>query len=119
MTYRIERLNSLLRHEISDIIQRQVKDPRLGDFVSVTLVEVSSDLKFAKVYISSMGTESEKKETLRVLSSAAGFIRHELGNRMQARRVPELNFRLDETIEKADRVLRLIDRISEEEKTQS
>jgi ribosome-binding factor A len=119
MTYRIERLNSLLRQEISDIIQRQVKDPRLGEFVSVTSVEVSSDLKFAKVNISSLGTEIEKKETLRALSSAAGFIRHELGNRLQARRIPELSFRLDETIEKANRVLRLIDRISEEEKTQS
>lgn len=119
MTYRIERLNSLLRQEISDIIQRHVKDPRLGVFVSVTAIDVSSDLKFAKVYVSSMGTESEKKETLRALNSAAGFIRHELGNRMQARRIPELNFRLDETIEKADRVLRLIDRISEEENTQS
>lgn len=116
MTYRIERLNSLLRQEISDLIQRQVKDPRLGTFVSVTAVEISSDLKFAKVYVSRLGTETEKKETLQALASAAGFIRHELGNRMQARRIPELSFRLDETIEKADHVLRLIDRIGEEEK---
>lgn len=115
MTYRIERLNSLLRQEISDLIQRQVKDPRLGTFVSVTAVDISSDMKFAKVYISRLGTESEKKETLQALVSASGFIRHELGNRMQTRRIPELSFRLDDTIEKADRVLRLIDRISEEE----
>lgn len=119
MTYRIERLNSLLRQEISDLIQRQVKDPRLGTFVSVTAVEVSSDLKFAKVFISRLGTLADKKETLQALVSAAGFIRHELGNRMQARRVPELSFRLDETIEKADHVLRLIDRISSEEKSKS
>ena len=119
MTYRIERLNSLLRQEISDIIQRQVKDPRLGVFVSVTAVDVSSDLKFAKVYVSCMGSENEKVDTLKALTSAAGFIRHELGNRMQARRIPELSFRLDDTIEKADRVLRLIDQISEEEDTES
>ena len=118
MTYRIERLNSLLRQEISDIIQRQVKDPRLGVFVSVTAVDVSSDLKFAKVFISCMGSENEKKDTLKALASAAGFIRHELGNRMQARRIPELSLRLDDTIEKADRVLRLIDQISEEEDTE-
>jgi ribosome-binding factor A len=118
MTYRIERLNSLLRQEISDIIQRQVKDPRLGVFVSVTAVDVSSDLKFAKVYVSCMGSENEKKDTLKALTSAAGFIRHELGNRMQARRIPELSLRLDDTIEKADRVLRLIDQISEEEDTE-
>jgi ribosome-binding factor A len=119
MTYRIERLNSLLRQEISDLIQRQVKDPRLGTFISVTAVEVSSDLKFAKVYISRLGTQTEKKETLEALASASGFIRHELGNRMQARRIPELSFRLDESIEKADHVLRLIDRISNEEKAKS
>lgn len=119
MTFRIERLNSLLRQEISDLLQRQVKDPRLGSFISVTAVDISSDLKFAKVYISRMGTEAEKKETLEALSSASGFIRHELGNRIQARRVPELSFRLDETIEKADRVLRLIDRISAQEEVNS
>jgi ribosome-binding factor A len=119
MTYRIERLNSLLRQEISDLIQRQVKDPRLGTFISVTSVEVSSDLKFAKVNISRLGTDVEKKETLQALTSASGFIRHELGNRMQTRRIPELTFRLDETIEKADHVLRLIDRISNEEKADS
>lgn len=119
MTFRIERLNSLLRQEISDLLQRQVKDPRLGSFISVTAVDISSDLKFAKVYVSRMGTEAEKKETLEALSSASGFIRHELGNRIQARRVPELSFRLDDTIEKADRVLRLIDRISAQEEVNS
>ncbi len=119
MTYRIERLNSLLRQEISDIIQRQVKDPRLGVFVSVTAVDVSSDLKFAKVFVSCMGSEDEKKDTLKALTSAAGFIRHELGNRMQARRIPEVSFRLDDTIEKADKVLRLIDQISVVEDTES
>ena len=115
MTYRIERLNSLLRQEISDLIQRYVKDPRLGTFVSVTNVEVSSDLKFAKVHVSRLGSEEEKRATIKALISASGYIRHELGDRMKSRRIPELSFRLDETIEKADRVLRLIDRISEEE----
>jgi ribosome-binding factor A len=117
VTYRIERLNSQLRQEISDLIQHYIKDPRLGNLVSVTAVEISPDLRFAKVHISQLGTDQEKKETLEALCSAAGFIRHELGNRMKARRIPELSFRLDETIEKADRVLRLIDKISEEETT--
>jgi len=115
MTHRLERFNSLLRQEISDIIQRQVKDPRLGSFISITAVEVSSDMRHAKVFVSSLATEEEKKETLTALVSASGFIRRELGERMKARRIPELNFRIDERIEKADRVLRLIDRISEEE----
>lgn len=114
MAHRIERLNSLLRQEISDLIQRHVKDPRLGGFVSVTAVEVSSDLRYAKVHVSRLGTDEEKQATVEALASAAGYIRHELGDRMKSRRIPELSFRLDETIEKADRVLRLIDRISEE-----
>jgi ribosome-binding factor A len=115
MVYRIERLNSLLRQEISELVQRQVKDPRLGSFVSITNVEVSSDMRYAKVFVSRLGSESEKQETLSALVSASGFIRHELGERLKMRRTPELNFKLDDTIEKADRVLRIIDTISTEE----
>jgi ribosome-binding factor A len=115
MTYRIERLNSLLRQEISDLVQRQVKDPRLGSFISITNVEVSSDMRYAKVFVSRLGSDSEKQETLCALESASGFIRHELGERMKTRRIPELNFKLDDTIEKANRVLRIIDTIAAEE----
>jgi ribosome-binding factor A len=119
MTHRLERFNSLLRQEISDIIQRQVKDPRLGSFISITAVEVSPDMRFAKVFISSLATDEEKKGTLAALVSAAGYIRRELGERIKARHIPDLSFRIDETIEKADRVLRLIDRISEEENSRT
>jgi ribosome-binding factor A len=119
MTYRIERLNSLLRQEISDLVQRQVKDPRLGNFISITAVEISSDMRYAKVFVSRLGTDIEKKETLKALASASGFIRHELSERMKTRRIPELSFRLDDTIEKADRVLRIINEIASEENTKS
>jgi ribosome-binding factor A len=115
VTHRIERLNSLLRQEISDLLQREVKDPRIGNFVSITSVEISPDLSFARVFVSRFGTDAEKQETLSALTSAAGFIRHELSERMKARRIPELSFRLDNTIEKADHVLRLIDQLSEGE----
>ncbi|MBN1644358.1 MAG: 30S ribosome-binding factor RbfA [Dehalococcoidales bacterium] len=115
MTYRVERLNSLLRQEISDLVQRQVKDPRLGSFVSITAVEVSSDMRYARVFVSRLGNDDEKKETLSALSSASGFIRHELGERLKTRRIPELTFKLDDTMAKADRVLRIIDEISTEE----
>lgn len=115
MAHRIERLNSLLRQEISELVQRQVKDPRLGSFVSITNVAVSSDMRHARVFVSRFGTDSEKQETLFALISASGFIRHELGERLKMRRTPELSFKLDETIEKADRVLRMIDTISAEE----
>jgi ribosome-binding factor A len=115
MAHRTERLNSLLRQEISDLVQRQVKDPRLGSFVSITGVEISADMRYAKVFVSCLGDDSEKQKTLSALASASGFIRHELGERLKTRRIPELHFKLDDTIEKADRVLRLIDNIVAEE----
>ena len=116
MTYRVERLNSFLRQEISDLVQRYVKDPRLGTFVSITAVEISKDMRYAKVFISRYGTDLEKADTIKALESASGYIRHELGERMKTRRIPELSFRLDNTMEKADKVLRLIDKITSEEK---
>ena len=117
MTYRVERLNSFLRQEISDLIQRYVKDPRLGTFVSVTAVEISKDMRYAKVFISRYGSDLEKADTLKALESASGYIRHELGERMKTRRIPELSFRLDNTMEKAAKVLKIINDISSEEKT--
>jgi ribosome-binding factor A len=114
LTYRIERLNSLFRQEISDLVQRQVKDPRLGSFISITAVEISPDMRYAKVFVSRLGTDIERKETLKALTSASGFIRHELAERLKTRRIPELNFRLDNTIEKADKILRIIDEIASE-----
>jgi ribosome-binding factor A len=117
MTYRVERLNSFLRQEISDIVQRYVKDPRLGTFVSVTNVEISKDMRYAKVFISRYGTDLEKADTIKALESASGYIRHELGERMKTRRIPELNFRLDNTMEKAAKVMKIIKDISTEEKT--
>ena len=115
MAHRLERLNSLLRQEISELLHRQVKDPRLGSFISVTSVEISPDLSFAKVNISRFGTEEEKQSTIDALNAAAGFFRHELGDRMKTRKIPELSFRIDNTIEKADHVLRLMDRLQAEE----
>ena len=116
MTYRVERLNSLLRQEISDLIQRYVKDPRLGTFVSVTTVEISRDMRYAKVFISRYGTDEEKADTLKALASASGYIRHELGERLKTRRIPELSFRLDNTMEKAAKIQKIMNRLSSEEK---
>jgi ribosome-binding factor A len=116
MTYRVERLNSFLRQEISDIVQRYIKDPRLGTFVSVTSVEITKDMRYAKVFISRYGTDLEKADTIKALESASGYIRHELGERMKTRRIPELSFRLDNTMEKAAKVLKIINDISTEEK---
>jgi ribosome-binding factor A len=112
MTHHIERVNSLIRHEISELLQRQVKDPRLGNFISVTAVDTSSDMRHAKVFVSRLEGQEEKNETLGVLASAAGFFRKELATRLKLRRVPELDFQWDDSLERGDHLLQLIDRFS-------
>ncbi len=114
MAHRIERVNSLIRQEISQLLQREVKDPRLGNFIAVTEVVTTADLKFAKVFISYIGSEAERQETLNVLAAAAGFFRKELGRRINLRYVPELNFRWDDSIERGDRLLQLMDNLPEQ-----
>ena len=114
MSHRIERVNSLIRQEISELLQRQVKDPRLGNFIAVTEVSTTSDLKHARVFISYIGTEEEKQETLKVLTSASGFLYRELAKRLKMRIVPELSFHWDNSIEHGDRLLQIMDGIAAE-----
>ncbi len=114
MAYRIERVNSLIRQEISQLLQRQVKDPRLGNFITVTEVFTSADLKHAKVFISRIGGEEDKQETLNVLAAASGFFRRELAKHLKLRYIPVLSFRWDDSIERGDHLLELIDGVTEE-----
>ena len=115
MAHRIERVNSLIRQEISQLLQRQVKDPRLGNFITVTEVATSADLKYAKVFISCIGNEEEKQETLSVLASASGFFRRELAKRLKLRYTPVLSFQWDDSIERGDYLSQLIDEVTLEE----
>jgi ribosome-binding factor A len=114
MTHRIERLNHLIRQEISILLQRHVKDPRLGNFIAVTDVETSPDLKTAKIYISHLGTEADKKATMTALNTATGFFRKELAKNLILRRVPELSFHWDDSIERAAHIEDLIERVQSE-----
>ncbi len=114
MAHRIERVNSLIRQEISELLQRQVKDPRLGNFVTVTEVVTSADLKYAKVFVSRIGNPEEKQEVLSVLASASGFFRRELAKRLKLRYTPELSFHWDDSIERGDRIQQLIDKVVSE-----
>ncbi|MFH1169491.1 MAG: 30S ribosome-binding factor RbfA [Chloroflexota bacterium] len=114
MPHRIERLNNLLRREISELLQRQVKDPRLSEFIAVTEVITSPDLKYAKVFISFIGSDEEKKQALSVLTAAAGFFRKELAGSIRLRRVPDLSFHWDNSIERGDHLLQLMDQINAE-----
>jgi ribosome-binding factor A len=107
MGRRTRQVGEFLREELSDIIRRDVKDPRIG-FMSVTRVEMSPDLRYARVYISVLGTEDERNETLTALRSAAGFIRHHLKPRLRMRQIPELEFRDDRSMEHAEQIARAL-----------
>jgi ribosome-binding factor A len=117
MSHRIERVNTLIRRELSDIIQHQLRDPRLDEFVAVTEVDTSADLKYARIYVSSLAGQQEEAKVLAVLSAAAGFLRSELAKKVRLRRTPELSFHWDNSIEHGDRILRLIDQVSSEHRT--
>ena len=116
MSHRIQRVNTLIRREISELIQNQLRDPRLGEFLTVTEVETTPDLKHAKVFVSSIGGAQEEAGTIGVLNAAAGFMRTELARKVTLRRVPELSFHWDNSIEHGDHILRLIDELTGEEK---
>jgi ribosome-binding factor A len=115
MSYRIERVNQLIRREISELLLRQIKDPRLGNFLSVNEVETAADLKTAKVYVSCICTEEEKKEIMSTLESASGYLHNELSKRIRMRYVPSLSFYWDSSIERATHILNLIDSVSKPE----
>jgi len=101
---RADRVGDAIRHELADILLRKIKDPRVG-FVTMTKVDLSDDLRHAKVFVSIMGDEARKKEAMKGLRSAAHFMRGELGRRLKMRSTPELMFILDESIERGDRML--------------
>src|SRR5688572_25336554 len=107
---RRERLGALIEEILSDLI-RQMKDPRVSGLVSVSRVQVTQDGSLARVHVSVMGDEEVRKETLRALEHAQGFLRSKLGAEMSIRHVPELHFQLDRSIEEGDRVLQLINKL--------
>jgi ribosome-binding factor A len=105
--HRDDRIGEELKKEISDILQNEIKDPDLG-FVSIVLVEVSRDLRVAKIYYSVMGSEEEIAKTKQAVKRAAGFVRHELAGRLSLRYTPELVFIYDNSIEHGIRISRII-----------
>ncbi len=113
-TRRQRQVAELLHQEISQLIQYRAHDPRLG-FVTVTGVEVSSDLTFARIYISVLGDESEVESTFEGLVSASSYFRRELGQSLSLRHVPQLEFELDTSLEYGMRIDNLLDQIKEEE----
>jgi ribosome-binding factor A len=112
-TRRQRQVAELLHEEISLLIQRRARDPRLG-FVTVTDVEVTPDLRVAHVYVSVLGSDDEVKQALAGLEHAASFFRRELGASLSLRYTPKLDFRLDDSLQRAFRVDRLLDSILDE-----
>lgn len=108
---RIEKVNELIREEISRLLTRETKDPRLSGVISITEVDTSPDLQFAKIYVSILGSEEQRNTSLAVLQGASGFLRRELYERLSLRRTPQLTFALDNSMERGDRILRLLHQI--------
>jgi len=112
---RTDRISEEIKKELGSIIQHELKDPRLPDFTSVVSVSVSKDLRHAKIRISVLGDETQKKNAIEGLTSASGFIRKELGRRIKIRYIPELHFELDNSIEHGVYISRLINEVVKNE----
>jgi len=113
MSQRTDRLDSQIRQELADLLHREMKDPRIG-FATITRVETARDLGTAKVWVSIMGTDDEREETMKALTDAAPWLRRQLGGRLTLRHIPQLAIRHDNSIEAWDRVLRLLREIEQE-----
>jgi ribosome-binding factor A len=111
---RIARLNEQLRSDLSELIAREVKDPRLAGLVTLTSVDISPDLRHAKVFVSVLGTDDDRKHTLTALRSATGFLRSQIAARMTTKRAPDLQFLLDASIERGERIMQLIREVEQE-----
>lgn len=108
MVDRINRISEEVKREVSNIIHNEIKDPRLPGMVSVVAANVTKDLRYAKIYVSVLGSEEEKKNAMEALKSAAGFIRREIGHRIKLRYTPEIHFELDTSIEHGAYISKLI-----------
>ncbi len=117
MSQRTDRLDSQIQQELMQLLQREMKDPRLG-FATITRVETARDLGHARVFVSVYGSEEERERSMTALRDAAPWLRRQLAARLTLRTVPELSLRRDDSIEAGDRVLKLLREIEDERATQ-
>ena len=111
---RLERVNEQMKMEVSRIIQEELKDPRVG-FVTVMRAEVSADLQHARVFVSCLGTPAEQTRTMAALTSARGFVRKLIGERIRMRYTPEIIFHLDQSLDVQFRMQETLDRLHKEQ----
>lgn len=112
---RIKRISEEIKRVVAELLQKGVKDPRIDPMTSVTKVEVTNDLSYVNIYISVLGDKEDKKETLKGLESAKGFIRKEISKRIDLRYSPEPIFHLDEAIEHGIYISKLIEKVNKED----
>ena len=112
MADRMRRISEEIRKTVSEIIQNDLKDPRLPDFVSVLSANTTKDLNIVKIYISVLGDEQQQQNAMVALNSAKGFIRREIGNRLKLRATPMPVFELDTSIENGINMSKLIDKLN-------
>lgn len=106
--HRAGRINEEMKKEISAIVMNGLKDPRITAMITITAVEVTSDLSYAKVFTSIFGTDQEKEDTLEGLKSSTGYVRRELGKRISIRKIPELIIVVDDTLDRGMHIDNLI-----------
>jgi ribosome-binding factor A len=104
-------ISAEFKRVLSDIIRNDIKDPRVSEMASVTHVEISKDLKYAKAYISVFDTDKLKKSTIETLTHAEHFIKNEIGERLRIRRLPEITFLLDTSIEYSSKISEMLKRV--------
>jgi ribosome-binding factor A len=114
MSQRTDRLDSQIRAELMELLQREMQDPRIG-FATITRVETARDLGTARVWVSIYGSEAERTASMEALDQATPWLRRKLGQRLRLRHVPQLVLRRDDSIEAGDRVLRILRQIEEEQ----
>jgi ribosome-binding factor A len=114
-THRIEKINQLIRQELSQLLQRGTKDPRLSGFISINAVKTTPDLRHSKIFVSCICDEDKKKEILAALAHSSGFFRTELARHLTMRRVPELHYAWDDSIERGSNLLAFMDKVISED----
>lgn len=113
--HRAERVSDEIRRRLTELIHGELKDPRVSFLSSITRIEMSPDLRYAKVFVSVMGTPEQQEESIAALKHAAGFLRREMGVDLRMRHIPGLQFVLDHSIEEGDHVLRLLREVDSEQ----
>lgn len=113
--HRLDRISEEIKKEISDILRQGIKDPRVSAMSSIVDVKTTPDLRFAKVFVSVLGDEKQKQDTVKGLKSAAGYIRRELADRIDLRYTPELVFELDISIEHGASINKILGEIKKKE----